>query len=106
MEEEDEMQVEVIPPEEWQNLSSEERARVYRARENQQQQTTGCGGGCSGGRGRYQNTRGRGRGRYHNNENDIVLQVEAGTQGIFPKFLPMMIIIIMTQTIVLTMSQK
>jgi len=53
-------------PEEWQNLLPEERARVYRARENQQQYNPGRGGGRGTGRGRYLGGRGRGRGRQQN----------------------------------------
>jgi len=51
-------------PEEWQNLSAEERARIYRARENSGGRGRpgggrGRGGGSRGGR----NFRGRGRGK-------------------------------------------
>jgi len=53
-------------PEEWQSLSAEERARIYRARDNQSQNQGGQGQGGrgrGGGRGRNNYFRGRGRGR-------------------------------------------
>jgi hypothetical protein len=52
-------------PEEWQNLSAEQRAQIYRTRENQ-----GGRGRSGGGRGRGRGGCARGRGRYQGYEDN------------------------------------
>ena len=53
-------------PEEWQNLSAEQRAQIYRTRENQ----GGRGRSGAGGRGCGRGGRARGRGRYRGHEDN------------------------------------
>ena len=73
-------------PEEWQNLSAEERARIYRARENQNQNQGGQGQGSRGRGGghvlsNYCRGGGRGRGSDDSTRQTSVVHTDGGGGG-------------------------